>query len=436
MKPITFCIPTARNERDYVSLLLTSIIQNTQHHLHEILVFVDTDNQNTHEMLLEFKKTLPNLKIYRNEGEFQVGGQRNISIMFNAAKNDIVCYLQSDMVVSPNFDKHLVETLISENQILCFTRIEPPLHPASPEKIVMNFGLDPSEFRYEEFLSFAKSIELENRPSTLEHFAPFAVFKKTWIDVLGGYDTQFRCSREDSDLILRATLNNIEMIQTWKAFVYHFTCVSSRGHEWFKQNKSKDSELTLNIQTLADREELKRYIRKWGFFGHTPQPMYDVTFFVKLDNVVQFDVLKFLETHSTKLFINDETVVKHLREQIQFDAHYYSNFRWKYSHTHWEKVKHLFNPTDWETKIQYKSTCDVKTGTVVEFNFSSLNNLQSNDISSLFENIQVVIDQNEVGKYQLNDITLTIFDKINLSDSMKKTKNIDLLLNEREFLFI
>jgi hypothetical protein len=30
MKPITFCIPTANNEKDYVHLLLKSIKENTQ----------------------------------------------------------------------------------------------------------------------------------------------------------------------------------------------------------------------------------------------------------------------------------------------------------------------------------------------------------------------------------------------------------------------
>jgi hypothetical protein len=48
IKPITFCIPTANNEKDYTILLLESLKNNTQIENHEILIFVDSDNQNTY----------------------------------------------------------------------------------------------------------------------------------------------------------------------------------------------------------------------------------------------------------------------------------------------------------------------------------------------------------------------------------------------------
>lgn len=436
MRPITFCIATANNERDYVTLLLRSLIDNTEYKTHEFLIFVDSDNQNTFDVLTKFKQTIPNLKIYKNDSKYPVGSQRNVSIMFNAASNDVVCYLQSDMVVSGNFDKYLNESLVSENQILCFTRIEPPLHPGSPEKIVMNFGIHPEEFKYQEFLKFAENIQNENRPNTNGHFAPFAVFKRTWIDVLGGFDTQFRCSREDSDVILRLHINNIETIQTWRGMVYHFTCVSSRGHEWFKQEKSKDSELTLQMQQLADMEELKRYIRKWGFFGHEPRPVYDITFFLNVDGIVNFDLLKFLEVYCTRFIITDESVANHLRERVEFDTNYYSNFRWKYSKSHWDSVKHLFNPTDWNQRIQYAPEININRGTVVNFTYSVLNNLDDRNTRSMFENIHALVEQNNIGKYEFNGVTINIFDKIDTTDFLKKNNNLQLVLNHDKFIFV
>ena len=78
MKNITFCIASAKDEKDYTTLLLNSLKKNTQIENHEILIFLDSDNQNSYERFLEFQSTMPNLKIHRNANEFPIGGQRNI----------------------------------------------------------------------------------------------------------------------------------------------------------------------------------------------------------------------------------------------------------------------------------------------------------------------------------------------------------------------
>jgi GT2 family glycosyltransferase len=432
MRPITFCIPTAKNEREYVLLLLKSLVDNTEHTLHEFLVFIDSDNQNTFDALQEFKSVLPNLKICRNDSEFPVGGQRNISIMFNAASNDIVCYLQSDMVVAKNFDKHLNDKLTTPDTILCFTRIEPPLHPASKEKIVMDFGQEPETFRYKDFLDYSTKIQKENRPDTIYHFAPFAVFKDTWLNIMGGYDTQFRCSREDSDFLMRLNLNNIKTVQTWTGIVYHFTCVSSRGKNWFK--KEKESERIVKLQTHADLEEVKRFVRKWGYFGTEPKPIYDVTFCITIDDIIDFNILKWVEPFCTRLILDDADIVKELRHQIEFNSEYYSNKKWNYTSDYWNSVKYLFNPTDWNQKIQYGQAFE--HGVVIKFTYSSLRQLQEKDTRDFFQNIHDIIGTNTEGVYQYNDMTIEIFQKINLQDSLKKNNNLNLVLEEKEFTFI
>jgi len=53
MKKISFCINTSRNEREYLLLLLNSLKENTQIENHEVLVFIDSENQNTYETLIE-----------------------------------------------------------------------------------------------------------------------------------------------------------------------------------------------------------------------------------------------------------------------------------------------------------------------------------------------------------------------------------------------
>ena len=159
MEKISFCIASAKNEKNYTLGVLKSLKDNTNFLNHEVLIFIDSDNQNTYEELLKQKEENPNIKIYRNTSEFPVGSQRNVSIMFYHASNDVVIYLQSDMVVCPNFDKYFLEALNKDkNRIISAARIEPPLHPPSPEKIVKDFGLSPEKFKYDEFYKFTKNL--------------------------------------------------------------------------------------------------------------------------------------------------------------------------------------------------------------------------------------------------------------------------------------
>ena len=52
---------------------------------------------------------------------------------------DIVSILHSDMVIGPNYFENLLKHL-EPGKVVCATRIEPPIHPAGREKIVMDFG--------------------------------------------------------------------------------------------------------------------------------------------------------------------------------------------------------------------------------------------------------------------------------------------------------
>lgn len=160
--------------------------------------------------------------------------------------------------------------------IVSLTRIEPPLHPAGPEKVVMDFGTEPENFD-EDSLMIALSTPMVSRLDKGPHdyskygcvmvegkttdgvFAPWAF----WVDEfkeIGGHDPLYAPqSKEDSDIFNRFKLNGCEFIQTWTGFVYHLTCRGSRfnpnltnvGHnssEWEEQNL----------------RSTRNFIRKWG----------------------------------------------------------------------------------------------------------------------------------------------------------------------------
>lgn len=258
---ITFCINTARNERNHIELLFRSLYKNLSKRDYPIIVFVENDNQDTVGFLKTQKEHFPNLKIVKNPLPVPIGYARNINMMFEMAETDIVSYLQSDMVICPNYDLEVVKFLTPDT-IISATRIEPPLHPPSPEKITHDFGLDPTKFDLEAFSTFA---EMNKKNEMTDFwFAPFTLYKKVWVDI-GGHDTLFRRSREDSDLLYRFSMKGIKTKQAWNAVVYHFTCTSSRGIEWWTEKAQERTRL----QQTADQIEMMRFLRKWPQFKHT-----------------------------------------------------------------------------------------------------------------------------------------------------------------------
>lgn len=156
---------------------------------------------------------------------------------------------------APNVPKYLP----IENRIVSLTRIEPPLHPSGPEKLVMDFGTEPENFKEAELLDFVEKNKTDKVTSGV--FAPWCF----WVDEfkeLGGHDWLFRPqSKEDSSLFNRFQLKFGKNCfkQTWKGFVYHLTCRGSR----FNPN------LTLVGQNSTEWEahnikSHRNFIRTWG----------------------------------------------------------------------------------------------------------------------------------------------------------------------------
>ena len=440
MKSISFCIATGVNEREYLKLLLRSLKENTNLDIHEIVVWVDTDNQNTYAELIELKSTeYPMMKIGKNKYNSQLGNQFNSSVMVKEAKNEIICFLHSDMVVGRNFDKEVFLALDNNpNNIVCSARIEPPLHPPSPEKILKDFGTSPEEFQYDTFQNFSQELIDNNRENESGYFAPCTFYKDTFLKILGGFDTQFRCSREDSDYIIKIEMNNLNPIISWKGVVYHFTCVSSRGKDWFK--KDTDLTATVNYQKYADNIEMKRFIRKWGYFAHDYRSRYDIGFYIDIDCIPNWDILFLIEPHCSKLFLNDTEVVQYLINKLKFDTHYFSNKKLGHSVEDWQSMKKFWPVDSFDDRIQFSDLSQNQCEVNVHIKMNSLIKTfmeQDQEIRNFFNNINHVIKDNESGTYELFDgIIIDIGD--NLTDvnlKNKKNENLDKLLKLEDFSF-
>lgn len=408
--PISFCINTAVNELEYLKLLLKSLKDNIKHNHHEIIVFVDSDNQKTFEWLITQKSEFKDLKILRNILPVCYGPVRNINEMFKFASHQIVSYIQSDMVVCKDYDEYLLKHL-KPNMILSSTRVEPPLHGLGSEKHTMSFGLDPSEFAYEDFLKYCETYR-ENK-ITSYYFAPFTLYKEVW-NTVGGQDTTFRRSRDDSDILNRFILAGVTIAQTWEALVYHFTCTSSRGQDWFKPG-NVEAQRRIQLQASADQIELARTFRKWGGFSHgQPTPYYySISSNINID-VDNLSLYNNVEMFFSKNYINSEKLYS---EFINQDEHIYANMLYNYSKEQWDEFKYMCTTERLEERVSIdKPNADI----LVSFNLSSIN---QTTFHSVLSNLQHIIHQAEPGDYEFEGFTFSIKHKQDILESKIKVAN-------------
>jgi len=266
---ISFIQP-GRNNLKYLKWSYNSIRKNQGSHEVEICVADDFSSDGTWEWCQEVSKKDPYFKAIRNGGPVRVGHTILYDLLVNTvATNDICMIYHADMYLCPNALDHVKE-LIKPKTIVSLTRVEPPLHPPGPEKIIKDFGIEPEEFKEDELLEWMKSSPLLEKEKVTEGiFAPWAFYKKDFQEI-GGHDAIFAPqSKEDTDIFNRFQLNGVKFKQTWEGVVYHMTCRGSRFADGAKRNP--DGEVFMkNRETdewLAQNQKSTReFIRKWGHF--------------------------------------------------------------------------------------------------------------------------------------------------------------------------
>lgn len=255
MEKITFCIPSKTNLR-YLKTAIPSIRKNASRKDHDIIVFVDSDEDGTIEWLIENAESY-GVKYYVNPdlGNSLYGIGRAYDYCIDNAETDIVMIFHADMMLGKDADYHAFKHL-KPNSVVCSTRIEPPLHPNGGEKILEDFGLYPEEFKESEFDSYVDTLLVENSGKTTEGiFAPWMVYKED-IQSIGGHDPIMHSCREDSDLFNRFVLNGFGLIQSWDSLVYHLT---GRGAGSFDGDAERHEKWKRDMNNST-----KEFIRKWG----------------------------------------------------------------------------------------------------------------------------------------------------------------------------
>ena len=396
---ITFCLPSKNNKR-YLKAAIPSIRKNSYYKDNKINIFIDADDDGTLVWCdSNYKKYDFDYFINPNDNGELYGIGRAYDYLIEKAKTEMVCVFHADMMLAKHADKHMMDEW-SENTVVCATRIEPPLHPEGPEKIVKDFGMWPEVdveegFKENEFNKFVEIQKQKNIISTEGLFAPWLI-SKTDFNNIGGHDYRFKSAREDSDLFNRFLLADYKMKQTWKGFVYHLT---ARGGQFEHGVLTKDPTAKSKDWQILMEASTKEYFRKW----HTPVlhdeymkpivPAVYHTTFVMTNSTI--DAIKLVEPWCDKLYVDCEAnkILEYIGQEQQYTS------------------------TDLSDKIIYNNT-EPKGDVIVEFDFASMNNDNYNYLALLS---RIIEDSGQIGITQKLDMyTVNINKKIDIKKDLVK----------------
>jgi glycosyltransferase involved in cell wall biosynthesis len=295
---ISYCLPTKNNLR-YLKGSITSIKENSQLP-YEIVVYIDADNDGTEEWL---KANAPEVKYTKNDSSEYKGIAYGYNRCIEQSTGDVICVFHADMYMGKGFDVNLVKYL-KPNTVVSATRIEPPLHPAGKEKIVENFGMYPEDFKKAEFDSYVAKYIVDNKDITSRGiFAPWMTYKNNLTDI-GMHDEVLHSYYEDSDIFQRMILNGCEMMQSWDALVYHFTCRGGQFQDGV-ENQTQDPK----FHAMRNRSA-RYYMRKWQSWIQNDQYQHPIMpkklniGFVMTD-VIDENFLYHVEPFATHVYIDN-----------------------------------------------------------------------------------------------------------------------------------
>jgi hypothetical protein len=380
MDKITFCIPSKSNLR-YLKTCIPSIRENAYRSDHEIIIFVDSDEDGTLEWLEQVKDSY-NLKYFVNPdlGKKLFGIGKAYDYCIEHSTTDIFMIFHADMMLGKHADYNAFQKLTSKT-VVSATRIEPPLHPNNGEKILLDFGMWPEEFKKDKFNHYVNK-HISDTKITNGIFAPWMMYKKDFIS-LGGHDPILHSCREDSDIFNRMKLAGYTFIQPWNALVYHLT---GRGAGSF----DGDSERHERWKADMNRSTME-FIRKWGSnVKHTGlmepiiSPKYNIAFIItKCDS----SLLALLEPWCDRIYIDDDMQV--------ITSHYIDK---EQPNTAFELNKRVlcigYNDPHGENNV------------VVEIDATRMTNQDFAYIQQLSEILQ---DSGEIGDFQLGNLKISVY---------------------------
>lgn len=386
----TFCI-TSKNNLRYLKHAVFYIKENSIRD-HDVLIFIDADNDGTEQWCIENK-----VEYIKNSSKELFGIGNAYNLLVEKSKTDFVVIYHADMIMGKGFDIALYNKW-KPKTIISATRIEPPLHPADPAKIVLDLGLWPEidiidGFKINEFNKFIS--ENKKDITTNGIFAPWLIHKDDFNDV-NGHDPIMKSHSEDRDLFNRFLLNGYNLIQSWEALVYHLTC---RGGQFEHASKTSDLNYKSNDWNKLAHNQTREFIRKWGTppkYDEYQYPIiphkYDIGFIIKNCNQ---QLLETLELWCSTIYVDCDYKEYINKEQpnTKFDLP--------------ERIKPYHNE-----KQNY---------ILVEFDTINFTQNSFNIIQNLSD---IISESGEIGEFELDIFKISIMNLTTFEKDLIKIKNL------------
>jgi len=279
--------------------------------------------------------------------------------------------IHNDMVIGEGF-LEAIERLLTENMILSYTTVEPPIFAGHkrPGKVIIDLGRNFEDF---DMLNFNNYVQQHKDSNELYDGAVFFMsgYKKSFVDI-GGFDGfSFNpCFSEDDDFLIRAKLKGYTLKTCDSAITYHFVSLTSRF-----------SDDTKNTRTQIELDSNKNFIRKWGLMIKT---FYDMNYQTN-DNFEYVKLRIGLET-------DDINVLEHIEpffDEIDFKGDPSTFIEKEQSHTNYD-LSLKFTPIGYVNAMVYQD--------------GKLTNEDFDTISK----IRLIIPTLDEGKYELGNLKIII----------------------------
>jgi hypothetical protein len=206
-------------------------------------------------------------------------------------------------------------------------------------------------------------------------------------------------------------MKGIKTKQAWNAIVYHFTCTSSRGPEWWTEKAKQRTQL----QQIADSIEMMKFLRKWPSFKHTsnfdPETEYKYQISINLSNPTtnDYDILrnyyKFYRIH-----VPDPITRSFLRREFD-NLQNVANQLMDISEENWNKYKKYYHT--WDSSEIFVDSLITDDDVIINLNLNGksfgkvIQNPYYNNLNDLIHSIR----SEEPGEYAIEEIGATM--KIN-----------------------
>ncbi len=262
-------IPTYNN-LDYLKLCLKSIKKNSIKN-HEIILHVNDGADGTLDYIKsnKFKYTF---------SKKNIGLCSSINLAFKESTKDLILYAHDDMYFCPFWDKFLIDELDSINHnkfYLSGTMIE-----ANSGHIKFNCGETIQNFDEKKLLSNYKHKNYYDHQGT--HFAPHLVHKEIWNKV-GGFSEEFNPGiTSDPDFNMKLWIEGVRIFKGINnCKVYHFSSITTRKKENFKQNRGEQTFLLK--WGISSKFFKKHYLRsKTKYISSLNEPIKNLSYFFEL----------------------------------------------------------------------------------------------------------------------------------------------------------